>query len=544
MKVDIIGGGVAGCVTALELAAEGYDICIREYRPELLTGSSHATPCRLTLGFHYFDQETAFRCLEATIGFVRNYPDFKIIDRLTEATHLRKGFYFITKDSLFEPSEVRVFYEKLQGRYAQLVAQDPANEVFGLPQQFIRVLDPSEYPDQVDMDRIAIGFETAECSLDFPRFRTFLIEQIKAHPNIQVFTHEEVLKIQQADHHDGFTLMIQEPKKPETFRSVETDLIINATWECIEALNEVSGFPMKAQRTMRTKVMIEVKLPPSLEQAHSMFFGFGAHASFTNLGPSPEGYSRGFITFEPVTNLEKTTDLTISERSRRLLYEGGTAEEKALFAEQIIGNIGRYYIKGMEDAQCLGVSFGIVKNDGVVDIFSLSSASHQRRETGISEQQFGWFSNASMKLLLCRENALQMVGLVKLHEKALGNIHSIAQQTAEKHFPKEGGPAITHLFVKYLQQATHKRRLDIASAAHISHFYHGISSLAERKKAVHEELLQPICSTTSVVEPPCAKKPSMVRAPLQFSKEVVRKSQSSPDLVGRYNNARSISPLR
>ena len=542
MKVDIIGGGVSGCVAALELAGEGYDVNIREYRSELLTGTSHATPCRLVLGLHYFDELTAFRCLSATIGFVRHYPGFKISDRLTEATHLRKGWYFITKDSLFEPVAVEAFYKKLQGRYTELVAQDPENEVFGPPQQFIRVLNPSEYQDQVDMERVSIGFETAECSLDFPRFRSFLIEQMEAHPRIQVFANEEVLKIKQADDHDGFTLMIQEPKKPETLRSVETDFVINATWENIEALNQVSGFPMEAERTMRTKVMIEVTLPASLEQAHSMFFGFGAHASFTNLGGR-----RGFITFEPVTNLDKTMDLKISEHSKRLLYEGGTAEEIALFANQIIQNVGRYYVKGMDCAQYLGVGFGIVKNDGVVDIFSPKSASHQRRENGISEQQFGWVSNASMKLLLCLENARSIVALVKRHEKALVNIHSIAHENLGCCFSAQGFKTMTHLFTKHLQKDTHQRRIDIAAKANINHFSNKLLALVEQKKACNGELLK----RTQDVD---AEKPMQFSARKQmlvaaFTREGRRqtRSSSSPELHGLATDChqlRSISPVK
>ncbi len=573
MKIDIIGGGVAGCVAGLELAAQGNDIRIRDYRPGLLEGASRATPCRLGLGLHYFDEITAFRCLSATIGFVRHYPGFKISDRLTEATHLRNGWYFITKDSLFDPEVVRAFYEKLQGQYAELVALDPGNEVFGPPEQFIRVLDPSEYQDQVDMDKVAIGFETAECSLDFPRFSSFLIEQLKAHPNIQVFTNEEVLKIQQADDHDGFTLMIQEPQKPETLRIIETDFVINATWENIEALNQASGFPMKSERTMRTKGMIEVRLPESLAQAHSMFFGFGAHASFTNLGPSPEGYSRGFITFEPVTNIDKTTNVIISERSRRLLYQGGTAEEIELLANQILQNVGHDYIKGMEAAQCLGASFGIVKNDGVVDIFSSSSASHQRRESGISEQQFGWISNASMKLLLCLENARSVALLVKRHEKALANIRLIAHQNVENHFPKEGSRTMTHFFVKYLQQHAHKRRVDVASNTNRKHFSNELLGAIKRKQACNRELKdfdskininrfsnalldiikrnreieEKLDAVTAPAVPFAGAQPVMLHSLYSPKRATFRKSQSSPELRGLATDChqlRSVSPLR
>src|SRR5205085_10240349 len=70
---------------------------------------------------------------------------------------------------------------------------------------------------------------------------------------------------------------------------IPAENIINCTWENIEKLNQSLGFVMKPNsRTNRTKVMIEIALPPDFETKEhplpSMFFCFGAHASFTNRG--------------------------------------------------------------------------------------------------------------------------------------------------------------------------------------------------------------------------------------------------------------------
>jgi FAD dependent oxidoreductase len=458
MKIDIIGGGVAGCVTALELAAKGHDVCIREYRPELLTGSSHATPCRLTLGFHYFDEETAVRCLRASVKFVRRYPGFKLIDRQKDAQYLRNGWYFITKDSFYKPEEVLLLYTKLAEEYASLVNADPENEVFGLPKDFIRILEPFEYRGIVNTEKVALGIETAECSLDFPLFRTFLIGEIAKYPNIQVFSNQEVLEIRQADNHDGFNigLRVQDCDKPLV---VQTDFVINASWENIEALNQTACFSTDVKRTMRTKGMLEVKLPMPLAEMHSMFFCFGPHCSITNLGETADGYSRAFITSELRTNIEQTTALTISERSKRLLSGGATPEEKVQLSKDIIRDASEY-IPGMEGAEYLGVCFGVVKTEGEVDIRSANSSFNQRRETGISEQQFGYISNASMKLLLCLENALAVADLVDRHEKALSNIRTVSIQVASEYFPS-GSRTMTHFFTKYLQLAALGSRIDV-----------------------------------------------------------------------------------
>lgn len=58
--ISIIGGGIGGCCTALEMAKTGrYKINIFEKRSELMRESSDATPGRMGLGFHYADKKTA-----------------------------------------------------------------------------------------------------------------------------------------------------------------------------------------------------------------------------------------------------------------------------------------------------------------------------------------------------------------------------------------------------------------------------------------------------------------------------------------------------
>ena len=72
-KIVIIGGGVAGCVSALELAKKGHEITILEQGAEILKGTSARTPGRMGLGYHYFDSKTAITYMEHTIDFMKKY---------------------------------------------------------------------------------------------------------------------------------------------------------------------------------------------------------------------------------------------------------------------------------------------------------------------------------------------------------------------------------------------------------------------------------------------------------------------------------------
>lgn len=454
MKIDIIGGGVAGCASALELSKKvpGCEIRIWENRTTLIAGTSHATPCRLTLGYHYFDQETAFKCLKTTIDFVRTYPGFKIIDlkKEKEYEYLKRGWYFVAKNSFHRPEKVLAFYKLIQAEYLRLVEDDPQNEVFGPPGQFIRVLEQKEYEHQVNPHTVFLGIETAECTLDFPRFRDFFIQELSESKQITVCLNQEVLEIRQACDHPGFSLLIKK-NHYDAVHTVETDFVINASWENIESLNQKASFRMEPDtRTMRTKCMVQVKLPRVLEKAHSTFVCFGPFCSFTNLGIDVNGESTGFITSELATNIEQTTDLKLSERSKRFIHDGATLQEKTSYSTAIIQGVTEY-IPLMKEAQALNVRFGIVKSIGKVDICSAISPSNERQESGVGIQQIGWISNASVKLLSCLENARSISTLVQEHQKILENIHQSALANGAG-FPQSGQKTIIHFFNKHLQR--------------------------------------------------------------------------------------------
>lgn len=60
------------------------------------------------------------------------------------------------------------------------------------------------------------------------------------------------------------------------------DYVVNCTWQNIEFLNNKLGLDnsLQGKMTSRLKLLVEVELPPSLVQKHSMFFVLGRMPCF------------------------------------------------------------------------------------------------------------------------------------------------------------------------------------------------------------------------------------------------------------------------
>ncbi len=423
----ILGGGIAGVSAALELAKAGHEIILIERFSTLLSGSSDNTPCRLGLGFHYVDVETAIKYLHSTIHVLKKYPQFVIGNKLAPNHPYRRGRYFVVKDSLFPLSKVIALHEALQTEYARLVAEDETNQVLGEPSDFSQLLTVDSYQSHVNTKRVIAAFETAEQTLDWPRLKAHLTAKVNSHPNIKVITNTEVIGISPGDKSTNYS---RHKVKLQTHlsdgKTIESEIpaenVINSTWENIELLNQSAGFPMTPDsRTNRTKVMIEIELPPDFEKTepvNSMFFCFGPHAAFTNTGNG-----KGYITFEPVTNVkdeknieQQTMALTISAYSERLLAGKATEEEKARFGEQIIQGIVDY-IPALAGAKVLSAHFGNVRTEGKVKLNDPNSLHHKRNKDDIESMAVGFIKNPSMKLLYFLEGSKKVKAIANSHLK-------------------------------------------------------------------------------------------------------------------------------
>ena len=455
----ILGGGIAGVSAALELADKGHKVTIIERFDELLSGSSDDTPCRLGLGFHYIDIETAKKYLRSTIKVLRQYPKYVVGHNLPLTHPYRRGRYFVVNDTQFQLGKVLGLHDALKEEYATLINEDSANRVLGDPEYFSTILPLDKYQATVNAQRVVAALETAEQTLDWPKLKKHLIEKVDHHPNITVSRDTTVLGFTAGKNsrYDITVTPTRNPKESSVIEKViQANFVVNSTWENIEKLNLTAGHPMQPNsRTNRTKVMIEIELPsnfamsptatlpetkdfpnsdkqptvtnstssssshstgnePKTALSHAMFFCFGAHAAFT-----PIGKNKAFISYEPVTNVkdnngieQQTTGYEVSEFSKRLLAGQATDEEKEEYGQKVLAGIIQY-IPGLAGSKVVGARFGNVRTAGTVDISDPNSPHHKRDKDCIETLEVGTIINPSMKLLYFIEGAKKLLELTE-----------------------------------------------------------------------------------------------------------------------------------
>lgn len=458
-NIVILGAGVAGSLGALNLADKGIKVDLVEKKDELMGATSRINPGRWGLGFHYENQETALAYLHASIEFGKVYPPSKFaIGRDKPGGYLQRGRYFVVKNlpeqgipSLFPKERVLATYEAIKQEYKRLCELDPSNMIFGDPEKIYRILDPSEYKNDVNMDIVDIGIETGECLLDVEFFRKHLIEKLRNNKNIRIHTNHTATQFDYDSESDKYvvtcstaetkTLHKQVITQIITQKKFKADFVVNATWEFVEQVTQmaglINGIP-KDGRTNRLKVLAEVQLPESLRYMNSMFFCMGPHCMFSNMGDG-----RALMSYAPNTNVDMSNNVYVPPEIQLFTKEGLTEIEESLkrqilekhqFGQKIIEGVAKY-IPEMANAALMDLRFGIVKTTGTVDIFDPTSPFHFRNYSGVEGITLGWINNAAMKLLYGLNNSHLVYELILELLKIKAQLPGLLQKSFEERIP-------------------------------------------------------------------------------------------------------------
>jgi len=128
--VAIIGGGIAGCCAALELSQHKIPCTLIEKKGELIDGPPW---CHIHAGGSFYreiDDSQCFQLLEESIYAMRRFP---------LAVNRRPTVIIVPKKDPGSLGSVIARMKRVQSRYAELIAEDPLNEVMGPAKDYFKI---------------------------------------------------------------------------------------------------------------------------------------------------------------------------------------------------------------------------------------------------------------------------------------------------------------------------------------------------------------------------------------------------------------------
>ena len=113
-KALVVGGGVFGLTSAIELSNNGYLVDVKEKSNTIMGGASSINQYRLHKGYHYpRSKETAQECLDGLYSFKRKYEDCVVNG---DITHM---YSIASEDSLINGDEYKEFLDDMKLSYEE-----------------------------------------------------------------------------------------------------------------------------------------------------------------------------------------------------------------------------------------------------------------------------------------------------------------------------------------------------------------------------------------------------------------------------------------
>jgi len=301
-KVAVIGGGIFGCTTAIELARNGVEVTLYERNKEIMTAASAINQYRLHRGYHYpRSNETILSCKQTTPEFEDAYKDAIV------SSH--KHFYCIAKEKSF-----------LTGK------------------EYLAVLDAHELPysvvepTHVNMDAIDVAVEVEENLFDPHRLKG----------NLEILLKEA-----------GVTVVLDSEMDVDDV-DPQFDFVVVATYA---ALNNTFKNRGEARRTYQYEVCekIVIEIPEDMHAISTVVMD-GPFMSFDPLGDT--GYAVMGHVEHAIHSWNVGEEPDVSEIVRPLLNRGIIKNPPITNARKFLKEGARFMPK-LADAKHVGSMFTI-----------------------------------------------------------------------------------------------------------------------------------------------------------------------------------------
>ncbi len=401
--VVVLGAGLTGVCTALELERRGRRVTIIDQAPDCLLRASVRAEGKIHLGLVYGNDpslRTSELMLEGALRFDR------IVERLLGVTvewdKLRSSafVYSVLPGSLRTFDELAKTYVTLQERYEKLTESGSLTYIGTRPRALSWRL-----PEQAQHQWLAPGastgsIATSELALDLDRFRLLLKVALERAEGIERRWRHRIECVARTA--SGYRLEGRTPDGEAW--SVDAPVVINCLWEDRLRLDAQLGLMPRRHWVHRLKYRLLGRLPSSLSGLPSFTFVLGP---FGDIVTWPSG--RVYLSWYPTCLRGWCSKLEVPEAWHAPcagevepdLVRDVTADTLSAL-DRIVPGLGAITIDV--------VDAGVITAWGATDVDDPDSGLHQRHDVGAWAND-GWISVDTGKLTMAPMFAEQAAAL-------------------------------------------------------------------------------------------------------------------------------------
>jgi hypothetical protein len=229
----IIGGGLAGCLIALDLAEEGYNVVVFDKADGLIQGASLSNEGKIHLGYVY--------SADATFQTAENLIDDALVFRpLMEKWISASDFddYVTDNFNYIIPQNSKLPFEQIMQHFERVDAYIAAQK----NQHNLSYLGSTERPELINHRRSAetdcAWVQTHEKAVWPAGIANAISSCVNNHPKIQVVLGTAIARVE--SNSEKWRLVFADSKQS---LDGPFDIIVNAAWSNRRSIDKASGFP-------------------------------------------------------------------------------------------------------------------------------------------------------------------------------------------------------------------------------------------------------------------------------------------------------------
>lgn len=272
--VLVMGAGIQGCCTALELARHGMSVTLLDQDRLPMNRASLRNEGKIHLGLVYANDpsmQTAELQLQGAMTF------WPLISRWTgckpdELAVCNPFYYLVAEDSLMNPAELEEHYERLQKRYDRLLSEDPELNYLGQrPECLFRRLNDRDIRSHFNEKQVIAAFSTEERSVSTEPLAECIRNAVDRSAKIDFLPGFHATSLSRR--HGGFCV---EGDGSAGHWCIHADQVVNATWDGRRKLDRQIGLESDGW-LYRLKYRVIVKIPPELYESPSATMVLGRY---------------------------------------------------------------------------------------------------------------------------------------------------------------------------------------------------------------------------------------------------------------------------